>query len=72
MMMGRFPYQGFMAIPSAQDKKIVRESMQLTDTEEFAERKMNTLSGESCKGFFLPAQLRRKRLFYYWMNPQRF
>jgi len=40
-----------MAIPTALDKKIVIESMQLTDTEEFALRKMNTLSGESFRGF---------------------
>lgn len=60
VMMGRFPYQGFMAIPSAQDKKIVRESMQLTDTEEFGERKMNTLSGGELQRVFLAGAVAQK------------
>jgi iron complex transport system ATP-binding protein len=60
VMMGRFPYQGFMAIPTALDKKIVIESMQLTDTEEFALRKMNTLSGGELQRVFLAGAVAQK------------
>jgi iron complex transport system ATP-binding protein len=60
VMMGRFPYQGFLAIPTALDKKIVFESMQLTDTEEFAGRKMNTLSGGELQRVFLAGAVAQK------------
>ncbi len=45
VLMGRFPYQGFMATPTLEDRKIVRESLELTDTAAFSDRLMSTLSG---------------------------
>lgn len=60
VMMGRFPYQGLMAIPSAHDKKIVRESLQMTDTEDFSLRKMNTLSGGELQRVFLAGAVAQK------------
>jgi iron complex transport system ATP-binding protein len=53
VMMGRFPYQGFMALPSENDRRIVLESLRLTDTQGFAVRKMNTLSGGEMQRVFL-------------------
>jgi len=45
VMMGRFPYQGFMAIASKDDYDSVSKALELTHTEMFAGRRMNTLSG---------------------------
>jgi iron complex transport system ATP-binding protein len=45
VMMGRFPYQGFMATATVEDKRCVAEALELTDTASFADRPMNTLSG---------------------------
>jgi len=53
VMMGRFPYQGFMALPAVEDKNIVNESLALTDTFHLSERRMNTLSGGELQRVFL-------------------
>jgi iron complex transport system ATP-binding protein len=45
VMMGRFPYQGFMAMPSRDDREIVLNALELTDCTEFSNRLMNQLSG---------------------------
>ncbi len=45
VMMGRFPYQSFMAVASEEDKKCVNAAIELTDTNSFANRAMYTLSG---------------------------
>jgi ABC-type cobalamin/Fe3+-siderophores transport system ATPase subunit len=55
VMMGRYAYQKLMAVPSKIDRDIVRESLALTDTEEFAGRLMNTLSGGEQQRVFLAA-----------------
>jgi ABC-type cobalamin/Fe3+-siderophores transport systems, ATPase components len=60
VMMGRFPYQGFMAIPTVIDRKIVLESLQLTDTEDFSIRKMNTLSGGELQRVLLAGAVAQK------------
>jgi len=45
VMMGRFPYQGFLAAATEKDKEYVKEALELTDTASFADRPMNRLSG---------------------------
>jgi iron complex transport system ATP-binding protein len=45
VMLGRFPYQGFMAIPSQRDREKVNEALELTDTAALAKRWVSTLSG---------------------------
>ena len=45
VMMGRFPYQGFMTSATPKDRKYVREALELTDTASFADRPVNQLSG---------------------------
>ena len=45
VMMGRFPYQGFMTSATPEDRNYVKEALELTDTATFADRPMNQLSG---------------------------
>ncbi len=45
VMMGRFPYQGFMAAATKEDKRLVEEALELTNTTQFKDRLMNRLSG---------------------------
>jgi iron complex transport system ATP-binding protein len=45
VLMGRYPYQGFYALPTPRDREVVRHALEVTDTLEFAERSMDTLSG---------------------------
>ena len=60
IMLGRFPYQGFFALPSAEDKQIVRYVLDLTDTSELVNRAMNTLSGGELQRVFLAAAVAQK------------
>jgi iron complex transport system ATP-binding protein len=45
VMMSRFPYQGFMALPSKNDLMIVAHALEITMSTEFANRQLHTLSG---------------------------
>ncbi|MFW6255012.1 MAG: ABC transporter ATP-binding protein [Chitinivibrionales bacterium] len=45
VMMGRFAYQSFMAVPTREDHHIVLDSLALTDTLHLKNRQMHTLSG---------------------------
>jgi iron complex transport system ATP-binding protein len=56
VMLGRFPYQGFFALPTNEDREIVNESLRLTDTVNFS-------------GCFWPLLLPRRHPFFSWMNP---
>lgn len=53
VLMGRFPYQNWLKIPSQDDKKIVIEALELTDTLNFADRIISTLSGGEIQRVFL-------------------
>jgi iron complex transport system ATP-binding protein len=53
VMMGRFPYQGFFAIPSNEDHEIADAAMELTDVSYLRERLMTTLSGGELQRVFL-------------------
>lgn len=53
VMMGRFPYQGFMSIPSGEDVDIVKRALEITGVLEFSERNMMTLSGGELQRVFL-------------------
>jgi|WetSurMetagenome_2_1015567.scaffolds.fasta_scaffold49963_2 iron complex transport system ATP-binding protein len=55
VMMGRYSYQKTPAYSSNLDREIVEESLALTQTETFAERKINTLSGGEQQRVFLAA-----------------
>jgi iron complex transport system ATP-binding protein len=43
--LGRLPHQGILATPTARDKTIVQQVMQQTDTWQFANRRVQHLSG---------------------------
>jgi iron complex transport system ATP-binding protein len=53
VMLGRFPYQGIMAIPDEKDKQIVSEAIHLSDVENVSSRLMTTLSGGELQRVFL-------------------
>jgi iron complex transport system ATP-binding protein len=53
VMMGRFPYQGFMAVPCANDRAVVDNALKLTETFEMCERPVFTLSGGEQQRVFL-------------------
>jgi ABC-type cobalamin/Fe3+-siderophores transport system ATPase subunit len=53
VMMSRYPYQKALAIPDKTDHEIVRESLSLTETEEFKNRRINSLSGGEQQRVFL-------------------
>jgi len=53
VMLGRFPYQGLMAISNENDRKIVLDALQLTDVAHLKDRLMTTLSGGELQRVFL-------------------
>jgi iron complex transport system ATP-binding protein len=53
VMLGRFPYQGILAVPGQDDRKIVSEALELTDTAHLSGRVMTTLSGGELQRVFL-------------------
>ncbi len=53
VLMGRFPYLGFMASATQQDRKYVKDALELTDTSSIANCSMNTLSGGELQRVFL-------------------
>ena len=57
VLMGRYPHLGRFQIEGAADEQIAREAMQLTETEEFAERTLDTLSGGERQRVFVSRAL---------------
>jgi iron complex transport system ATP-binding protein len=57
VLMGRYPYQGPFTAVSADDRRAVREALELTGTSSFAERALDTLSGGERQGVFIAAAL---------------
>lgn len=57
VLMGRYPYLGPFASPSADDDRVVSESMDITDVSRFAERDMVTLSGGELQKVYIAAGL---------------
>lgn len=45
VMLGRYPWQGWLQKPSDEDKNIVKNAMALTKVERFADQPVSTLSG---------------------------
>ena len=57
VLMGRYPHLGRFEIEGAADEQIAREAMELTETEEFAERTLDTLSGGERQRVFVSRAL---------------
>ena len=72
VMLGRFPYQGFFALPTREDREIVNEALRLTDTWSLSERFMNTLSGGELQRVFLAAAVAQKTSLLLLDEPMSF
>ena len=57
VLMGRYPHMGRFQIEGASDENIARRAMRLTDTEQFAERTLETLSGGERQRVFIARAL---------------
>jgi iron complex transport system ATP-binding protein len=53
VMLGRFPYQGLMAVPTSEDTRIVTEALKLTDVLDLRDRLLTSLSGGELQRVFL-------------------
>lgn len=72
VMLGRFPYQGFFALPGKQDREIVEAVLRLTDTDLLADRSLNTLSGGELQRVFLAAAVAQKTAILLLDEPMSF
>lgn len=57
VLMGRYPHLGRFQIEGAEDDHIARDSMRLTEIEQFAERTLDTLSGGERQRVFVSRAL---------------
>ena len=57
VLMGRYPHLGRFQIEGREDDRIARESMRLTETEQFAGRTLDTLSGGERQRVFVSRAL---------------
>lgn len=57
VLMGRYPHLGRFQIEGANDERIAHEAMRLTETDEFAERTLDTLSGGERQRVFVSRAL---------------
>ena len=57
VLMGRYPHMGRFQVEGAEDRRIAAEAMALTETEEFADRQVETLSGGERQRVFIAAAL---------------
>lgn len=57
VLMGRYPHLGRFQIEGREDDRIAREAMRLTETEEFANRTLDTLSGGERQRVFVARAL---------------
>ncbi|MFW5959485.1 MAG: ABC transporter ATP-binding protein [Chitinivibrionales bacterium] len=55
VMMGRFPYMGFMAIPDQEDRRAVNRALELTETPDLRDRRLGSLSGGELQRVFIAA-----------------
>ncbi len=60
VMMGRYGHMNILRIPSATDRKIVQESLDLVQMNDFKERQIGELSGGQKKRAFLARALAQK------------
>lgn len=68
-MMGRFPYQSFLASPSIEDRHAVEEALDLTDTADFRDRPMNTLSGGEAQRVLLAGAVSQRTPILFLDEP---
>ena len=57
VLMGRYPHLGRFQIEGREDNRIARDAMRLTETEQFADRTLDTLSGGERQRVFIARAL---------------
>ena len=57
VLMGRYPHMGRFQIEGKEDDRIARDAMRLTETEQFADRTLDTLSGGERQRVFVSRAL---------------
>ena len=57
VLMGRYPHLGRFQIEGREDERIARDAMRLTETEQFADRTLDTLSGGERQRVFVARAL---------------
>ena len=57
VLMGRYPHLGRFQIEGSEDERIARDAMRLTETEQFADRTLDTLSGGERQRVFVARAL---------------
>ena len=57
VLMGRYPHLGRFQIEGREDERVAREAMRLTETEQFADRTLDTLSGGERQRVFVSRAL---------------
>lgn len=72
VLLGRFPYKGFFAIPGRHDKAIAQAALRLTDTLAFADRPLDTLSGGELQRVFIAAAVAQKTAILLLDEPMSF
>ncbi len=72
VMLGRFPFQGFFALPSGSDTANVDAALQLTDTESLADRLLTTLSGGELQRVFLASAVAQRTAILLLDEPMAF
>jgi iron complex transport system ATP-binding protein len=72
IMLGRFPFQGFFALPSHRDRAIIDAALQLTDTGALSERLLTTLSGGELQRVFLASAVAQRTAILLLDEPMAF
>jgi iron complex transport system ATP-binding protein len=72
IMLGRFPFQGFFALPSRGDRAIVDAALELTDTGALADRLLTTLSGGELQRVFLASAVAQRTAILLLDEPMAF
>ncbi|MBN2189162.1 MAG: ABC transporter ATP-binding protein [Chitinispirillaceae bacterium] len=72
VLLGRFPYQGFFAIPGRHDRQIALAALRCTDTESLADRRLDTLSGGELQRVYIAAAVAQQTALLLLDEPMAF
>jgi iron complex transport system ATP-binding protein len=72
VLLGRFPYQGFFAIPGKHDREAVKAALRCTDTEALADRYLDTLSGGELQRVYIAAAVAQQTSLLLLDEPMSF